>query len=514
MDVVEAKQRDRTETEGRHAYQQLARHLPIPYIELESPQGAPLADVGDLLVRDCNVAMARLAGVAAPEDIRGRPLKAAAPLLLTDIRLSLEFINLAGDDEPAPAGSTRQGLLAFTVGPGRYGILIEDAAVRQHAVEALARRARELAALHETLLHLNAETDLHALLSTIVARAAGLLDAPRGGLYLMGEDGLLELAVSHGAPGAYIETKLRLGEGVSGRAALEESVVLVGAERSWGERDQSYPDAPLGPAVAVPLRLDRRVIGALYVGDDDRQLAYDHGDARLLSMFADQATLVIQRTRLLDQAQRDAAQRAVLLREVNHRVKNNLAAIIGLLYTQERTVPTEHREVYQEILAKLAARVQALATAHELISQAAWGPIPFYELAGQVMGSVLGAPDAPNAVAWHIRPSDVMLASEAAQHLTMVLCELATNVARHAADGQRQVSCETASWLEGPKLVITFRDSGAGYPADVLAGAGGVGLDLVRNLVRGSLRGTIRLFNDDGAVAWIELDDIPGQEDS
>jgi len=48
----------------------------------------------------------------------------------------------------------------------------------------------------------------------------------------------------------------------------------------------------------------------------------------------------------------------------------------------------------------------------------------------------------------------------------------------------------------------------------VLAGAGGVGLDLVRNLVRGSLRGTIRLFNDDGAVAWIELDDIPGQEDS
>ncbi|MGI6379752.1 MAG: sensor histidine kinase [Anaerolineae bacterium] len=512
MDVVEARQRERTETAGRHAYRQLARHLTLPYMELGMPDGARHADAADWLVCECNDAMATLAGVAAPGELLGRPLAAAAPLLLTDIRLSLDAIGRTTDDEVVGPPVSRQGLVAFRVAPGRYGVLVEDAAVRQHAVEALARRARELATLHETLLHLNAETDLTALLSAIVARAAGLLDAPRGGLYLMREDSLLELAVSHGAPGAYIETTLELGEGVSGRAASEGTAVLVGAERSWGERDRAYADAPFGPAVAVPLRQDGRVIGALYVGDDERQLAYDHGDARLLSMFADQAALVIQRTRLLEGAQRDAAERAVLLREVNHRVKNNLTAIIGLLYAQERSVASEHREVYQEIVSTLAARVQALATAHELLSRSAWGPVAFEDLASQLLGSLLGSPDAPNAVKWRVAPSEVMLASDAAQQLAMVLCELATNVARHAADGRSPVSCEAASWLEGPRLVITFRDDGEGYPPSVLRGDGGVGLDLVRNLVKGSLRGAIRLFNEQGAVAWIELDERLAQE--
>jgi len=125
---------------------------------------------------------------------------------------------------------------------------------------------------------------------------------------------------------------------------------------------------------------------------------------------------------------------------------------------------------------------------------------------------LLGSPDAPNAVKWRVAPSEVMLASDAAPQLAMVLCELATNVARHAADGRSPVSCEAASWLDGPKLVITFRDDGEGYPPAVLQGDGGVGLDLVRNLVKGSLRGTIRLLNDQGAVIRIELDERLAQE--
>lgn len=498
------------ETGGRRAYMQLARHLTTPYVELERPADATSDDVGALVIRWCNAAMARFAGVLAPEDLVGRPLGTVAPMLLADLRLGLHrdgsHAQVTGRPS-AESSSACQGLVTFDLGPGRYGVLIENAAFHQQAVEALARRARELAALHETLLQLNAETDLHALLGTIVARASGLLDAPRGGLYLMREgDDRLELAVSYGAPGAYIETTLHLGEGVSGRAAAEGVAVLVGAERSWDARDRAYPDAPFGPAVAVPLRLEGQIIGALYVGDDDRQLDYDHADARLLSMFADQAALVIQRTRLLEQAQRDAEERAVLLREVNHRVKNNLTAIVGLLYAQERSVAPEHREAYQEILSTLAARVQALATAHELLSRAAWGSVSFYDLASQVIGSVLGSVETSAGVIWRVHPSDVLLVSEAAQHVAMVLNELATNVVRHACSGREEISCDVAGWVEQGSMIIVFRDNGAGYPPAVIAGrAGGVGIDLVRNLVQRSLGGTLTLYNDGGAVARMEL---------
>jgi len=500
------------------AYRQLARHLSMPYMELRWVRDGESRDVGAMEVVWCNQAMAGYAGALSPEDLAGRTVSQVAPLLLPDLRLAHEQ-GLWRTDDSGPVGllgdGSEQGVVTFGIGDPsvsdgcKVGVLVEQAALQQQTVEALARRARELAALHETLLQLNAQTDLHSLLATIVARAAGLLDAPRGGLYLTRSDGaLLELAVSHGAPGDYVETTLRLGEGVSGRAAAEGRVVLVGAERSWGDRERAYPDAPIGPAVAVPLCLDGEVIGALYVGDDDRQSAFDHADARLLSMFADQATLVIQRTRLLEQAQRDAEQRAVLLREVNHRVKNNLTAIIGLLYAQGRSVLPEHHEVYQQILTALAARIQALATAHELLSRTRWGPVSFQDLASQVVGSVLGSPG--NDVSWRVTGSDVVLASEPAQHLAMILSELASNVLEHATVGRDlvacEVTCERAEESTGPRIIVTFRDTGNGYTADVIAGEGdGLGVELVRNLVQRSLRGTLRLYNDGGAAARMEL---------
>jgi two-component sensor histidine kinase len=500
------------------AYKQLAQHLSMPYMELEWASELAMQDVSAMVVVWCNQAMASYVGVLSPDDVAGRPVREVTPLLLPDLRLANEQ-GLWCSDALGRRGPlvdrSEQGVVAFGIrDPAaphgcRVGVLVEQAALRHQAVEALARRARELAALHETLLQLNAQTDLHDLLATIVARAAGLLDAPRGGVYLARDDGeLLELAVSHGAPGAYVETRLQLGEGVSGRAAAEGRAVLVGAERSWRDRDRAYPDAPIGPAVAVPLRLDGAVIGALYVGDDDRESAFDHSDARLLSMFADQATLVIQRTRLLEQAQRDAEQRAVLLREVNHRVKNNLTAIIGLLYAQGRAVPPEYHEAYQQILTALAARIQALATAHELLSRTRWGPVSFQDLASQVMGSVLGS--AGTDVSWRVRSSDVALASEPAQNVAMVLSELASNVLEHATQGRVSVACEvTCARTEesaGPGIIVTFRDNGIGYPSEVIAGQSeGLGLELVRNLAHHSLGGALRLYNEGGAVARIEL---------
>jgi len=501
----------------RSAYKELAHHLSMPYMELRWPSEEPTEDVSTLEVVWCNQAMAGYLGVLSSDDLAGCPVGKVAPLLLPDLRLARQGgvwdAGISGR-RARLADRTDQGVVTFRIGDSsatpsatrgsRIGVLVEGAAFRQQAVEALARRARELAALHETLLKLNAETDLHSLLSTIVARAAELLDASRGGLYLMREsDHLLELAVSYDAPGAYVETTLRPGEGVSGRATVEGKAILVGAERSWEERERAYPDAPIGPAVAVPLRLDGAVIGALYVGDDDRQSAFDHSDARLLSMFADQATLVIQRTRLLEQAQRDATQRAVLLREVNHRVRNNLTAIIGLLYAQGRSVAPEHQQACQEVLAALAARIQALATVHELLSRAGWGPVPFHDLASQVISSVLGSPSAD--ITWRVSPSEVP-----AQHVAMVLNELASNVLRHARETQEPISCDVACWRsQGPaasKAIITFRDNGVGYPPGVMAGGeGGVGMDLIRNLVQHSLGGTLQLYNDGGAVARIEF---------
>ena len=100
-----------------------------------------------------------------------------------------------------------------------------------------ARRARELTALHESLLEIGQLTDLTTLLQTIVTRAAGLLNAHMGGLYLVHpEEGTLELVVAHNLPRQWVGTVLRKGEGLSGRIVQTGQVMVVSDYQAWEGR--------------------------------------------------------------------------------------------------------------------------------------------------------------------------------------------------------------------------------------------------------------------------------------
>ena len=110
------------------------------------------------------------------------------------------------------------------------------------------------------------------------------------------------------------------------------------------------------------------MIGTLQVMDTqvDR---FSPADLTIIEPLAAAAAIAIENARLYEQAQRDAETKSILLREVNHRVTNNLTAIIGLLYTEQRHSPTEVRTAYQSILKDLIGRVQSLATVHSLLSR-------------------------------------------------------------------------------------------------------------------------------------------------
>jgi two-component sensor histidine kinase len=55
-------------------------------------------------------------------------------------------------------------------------------------------------------------------------------------------------------------------------------------------------------------------------------------------------------------------------------------------------------------------------------------------------------------------------------------------------------------------LLLEYRDDGPGYPTDVIAGERlSTGMSLARELVQGTLRGTLRLLNDGGAVARLNI---------
>ena len=227
--------------------------------------------------------------------------------------------------------------------------LYRDITARKQAEGELSKWAAQLRALYETSLEINAWQDVPTLLNAIVRRAADLLDARMGGLYLVRPDGeSLELVVAHNLPGAYTGTTLRFGEGVSGRVAQTGEPLMVSDYQQWQAQAQAYVGAHFRRVLGVPLRIHGRVMGVINVTDDEKTGAFTDEEIRLVNLFADQAAIALENARLLDQLQRELAERT--------RVENAL----------------RYRVAFEELVTNLSTQFMALAPAevNEAVNQA------------------------------------------------------------------------------------------------------------------------------------------------
>jgi two-component sensor histidine kinase len=202
----------------------------------------------------------------------------------------------------------------------------------------------------------------------------------------------------------------------------------------------------------------------------------------------------------------------VLLQEANHRVKNNLAAIVGLLHLEQRRVGAEASAVpYRQMMFSLINRVQGLATVHRLLSAAEWSPVPLSDLAYQVISSAAQILAYNQRISIDLPPSPVQINPRQANSLALVINELATNTLKHALSLHQSVRIAVRITPQQDNTVLfEFKDNGPGYPDSVLHRAATVegvslGLDLVQTLVAKELRGVLTLRNDSGAVTTVHF---------
>lgn len=211
--------------------------------------------------------------------------------------------------------------------------------------------------------------------------------------------------------------------------------------------------------------------------------------------------------RLYQQAQRDAAIKAELLREVNHRVGNNLTAIAGMLSLERHYFHGQAASAaYLNLTQNLTARINGLAKVHELLSASLWSPLPLEELIRQVIHSSLQILPFDTYLKVDVSPSPIRVNADQAHHLALIVNELATNVVKYAV-GQRNAAHLTIRISQADSLIqLLFQDDGPGYPEDVLRfERRNVGLDLIHHLICRNLQGRWRIQNDQGAVTILEF---------
>ena len=373
---------------------------------------------------------------------------------------------------------------------------------RLRAAEADRRRyQRALATLHELSLGISAPGSLDDVLQAVVDAARSLTETDGASLSLITPDG--EHLAIHAAAGNIAPGRVtRVDDGARGRAIRTNRPYMVADYDRWSGRSPSQEPGAFGRVLAVPLRIGDRPIGALGVADATTHGYWRHEEVRLLTMFAAQAALAIENAELLDQARRDAATRARLLDEVNHRVKNNLSAVMGLLYAAREGIARDPDAVADR-LSETVGAVRGLAETHALLAANAWQPIPLSQLAGTVVRSAVGAGGRRLALSLDVRPSEVRVNADQAQTLALVLNELATNSVKHGAATRGNLAI--AIWAEATTdgLRLTYTDDGPGCDPEVYGAPGTIGSRLVLDLVHDQLGGQVTIGRQGGFVAEI-----------
>lgn len=204
-----------------------------------------------------------------------------------------------------------------------------------------------------------------------------------------------------------------------------------------------------------------------------------------------------------EQLKNYAEAQRVLLREVNHRVKNNLSTLMELIRREQERFPGRQ---CADVLHDLQGRILALDTVHSLLSGSEWKPVRISELWERIIKS--SVPEAASgAASVCVTPSEMKAEASVAHNLALIARELATNTRKHSgrADGL-SISVEIACY--GGEAKIRYRDNGRGYPEEIVASRRqpyGVGLGLVAGLAETILGGRVEFENDGGALTTISF---------
>ena len=189
------------------------------------------------------------------------------------------------------------------------------------------------------------------------------------------------------------------------------------------------------------------------------------------------------------------------IREIHHRVKNNLQTVASLLRIQARRT---HSEEARESLNQAMRRVAAIAVVHDTLSEGLSQSVDFDAVFDRVLRLIAEVASTHNT---KVHPKSTgsfgVLPSEYATPLALALTELVTNAVEHGLAG-REGEVEILAGRVNDILSVKVRDNGVGLGEGKVGS--GLGTQIVRTLIQGELGGTIDWHTMVGSGTEVTID--------
>jgi two-component sensor histidine kinase len=210
--------------------------------------------------------------------------------------------------------------------------------------------------------------------------------------------------------------------------------------------------------------------------------------------------------------ERELIVKSALIKEVHHRVKNNLQSVASLLRIQARRINTV--EEARQALADSESRVLSIGVIHEFLSRDEGHPINIREVSQRIIEQVKRVAVTPEQdIVIDLVGPNLYLSSGQATACALAINELLSNAIEHGY-GERPREAHILLILEdgGDFVHLQVDDDGPGLPPDFdIQSTSSLGLQIVRTLIEENLKGTLQLRSRQGggASAIVEFPKAP-----
>ena len=231
----------------------------------------------------------------------------------------------------------------------------------------------------------------------------------------------------------------------------------------------------------VPV-MDGEIVVAL-AGVAGKEADYTDSDIHQLTLFWNSVWQILQQKRGRDQLRSSLDEKEVLLKEIHHRVKNNLQVISSLLNLQSSHVRDEND---MEIFRESQNRIRSMALIHEKLYQSGnVALVDFPQYARSLANTLFRSYRSGDSnVSLEVDFGDVSLGIDAAVPCGLIINELLSNALKHAFPGNRGGKVLLGLRAQGGQTRLTVKDDGIGVPGSVdVARPDSLGLQLVNTLV-------------------------------
>ncbi len=382
------------------------------------------------------------------------------------------------------------------------GDLAAGALEKAMLYDQMQRQISELSTLAEVSEAIISPLYLDQMLSTVVDMAAQVMRVKATSLMLLNEQEKLSIHATHGLGAAYCDKDpLGLDKGITGRVAQSGRPIVVKNVRQ--EERYHYPEIAaqegLYALLCVPLQVRDRIIGVLN-GYTGRPYTFSPQEIELFQTLANQTALAIENARL--------AVNTAVVREMHHRVKNNLQTIAMLLRLQLGEPSIDAEEALRESI----DRILSIAAVHEVLSEKGFRMVDVKQVFEQVAQTVTQHRlHLQKMLQVTVRGDEVALPSREATALTLAVNELIQNALKHAFTDRDTGRITVTLQRQGADLTVIVKDDGIGLSAKAMEPSDrpSLGLQIIETLVTQDLGGEMIIEqHEEGTSATIIVEDV------